>query len=77
MAEKVIPSSYQVEKVKYYTARVSGAADPDQPRWQQIYFKALQTVPGAELYFGKFLAKTVWRLLMNLLAADHPIHLPE
>lgn len=73
LAEKVLPSSYQVNIVKYYTARVSGAADPDQPRRQQIYFKALKTVTGVELFFGKFLAKTVWRPLMNLPAADRTI----
>ncbi len=27
-----------VEKLKDYTARVSGASDPDQPRRQHIYF---------------------------------------
>ncbi len=75
LAEKVLSTPYLVNKIKYYTARVSGAADSDQPRRQHIYFKALQTVPGVELYFGKFLAKTVWRPLMNLPAADRAIDL--
>lgn len=73
LADNVLPAPHQVVSVKYYTARVSGAADPGQPRRQQIYLKALQMVPEIEIFFGKFLAKTVWRPLMNLPAANRPI----
>jgi uncharacterized LabA/DUF88 family protein len=74
LAEKVLPARCQVAKVKYYTARVSGAADPDQPRRQQIYLNALGTVDEIEVFFGNFLAKNVLRPLSNLPIANKQIH---
>lgn len=73
LVDAVLPSDNNVIKIKYYTARVSGAADPDQPRQQQIYLNAMKTVPEIEIFYGKFLAKTVWCPLMNLPAADRAI----
>lgn len=59
--------------MKYYTAHVSGAADPDQPRRQHVYLSALKSVTEIEIFFGKFLAKNVWRPLVNLPIADREI----
>lgn len=73
LAEKVLPHDCQIERVKYYTARLSGAADIDQPRRQQIYLNALKTVREIDIYFGSFLAKNVWRPLLNLPVADREI----
>ncbi len=66
-----------IDKVKYYTARVSGASDPDQPRRQHIYFNALKTIPEVELFFGQFLAKAVWRPVLNLPIGDRLVTSPE
>jgi hypothetical protein len=38
-----------------------------------IYLSALRTVPQIEIYFGKFLAKNVWRPLVNIPVADRDI----
>lgn len=58
LAEAAMPAgTVIIDKVKYYTARVSGASDPDQLRRQQIDFNALKTMPEVELFFGQFLAK--------------------
>jgi uncharacterized LabA/DUF88 family protein len=47
-------------KIRYYTARVSGrASDPGQPRRQQVYLRALRTIPHLEIVFGTFLASEV------------------
>lgn len=73
LSKAILPSIYSVETVKYYTARVSGIADPDQPRRQQIYLSALQNVPGVEIYFGNFLAKAVCRPLANVPIANREI----
>ncbi|MBX3141756.1 MAG: NYN domain-containing protein [Trueperaceae bacterium] len=40
LSEAVLPSSAVVERINYYTARVSGKRDPDMPRRQQFYFGA-------------------------------------
>ncbi len=53
---------YRVDKIKYYTARVSDKVDPDQPRRQQVYLRALRTLREVQIYYGKFLV--------------HPVRLP-
>jgi hypothetical protein len=77
LSQKVLPENYSVTDVKYYTAHVSGAADPDQPRRQQIYLNALKTVPQIKTFFGKFLANTVCRPLSILPVADRDIAFGE
>ncbi len=62
LCDLALGSRYRVERIKYYTARMSDKFDSDQPRRQQIYLKALQTVPEIEIYYGKFLV--------------HPVRLP-
>lgn len=49
-----------IARIKYYTARVRGRpGDPDQPVRQQIYLRALQTLPNLEIVYGHFLAHEV------------------
>jgi uncharacterized LabA/DUF88 family protein len=46
---------------KYFTARISNRPDdPQQATRQEIYLRALQTIPNLKLYFGRFLASPVW-----------------
>ena len=77
LAKQVLPPGHNIEKIKYFTARVSGAADPGAPARQQIYFNALRTLPEIEIHFGNFLAKTVWRPLANLPVAGNQINSPS
>jgi len=74
LAEAAMPAGTVIERVKYYTARVSGAADPGQPMRQQVYFKALATLPEVEVFFGNFLAKAQWRPLLNVPVADRHLN---
>lgn len=68
MCELLLPD-LQVEKIKYFTARVSGrTADPGQPTRQQIYLRALRTLPGLEIILGSFLSHDV----MMVLASPEP-----
>lgn len=54
-SRQIIPE-YQVAKVKYFTAQVSGRpGDPTQPARQQIYMRALRTFPEIEIVEGNFL----------------------
>lgn len=76
LARQVLPAGITVERVKYFTARVSGAADPDAPRRQHAYLSALRTVPEIEIHFGRFLAKTIWRPITNFPVADATIESP-
>lgn len=73
LTQAAMPTDTVVEKLKYYTARVSGATDRDQPRRQHIYLNALLTIPEIEIFFGQFLAKALWRPLLNLPVGDRAI----
>jgi len=47
---------YQVEKMKYFTAHIQARPDdPDQPTRQQVYLRALSTLPNLEIILGHFL----------------------
>lgn len=72
LAQQVVPNA-TIAKVRYFTARVSGAVDPGAPGRQQVLFKALGTVPEVELHFGTFLAKAHWRPVMLLPVANRPL----
>jgi uncharacterized LabA/DUF88 family protein len=77
LISRLLPSNYQTRRIKYFTARVSGAADPDAPRRQAIYLSALRTVPEVEIHYGNFLSKTIWRPVMNLPLGGHFIDCPN
>lgn len=50
-------------KIKYFTALVTARpGDPDQPSRQQIYLRALKTIPNLEIIYGHFL--------------EHPVKMP-
>lgn len=50
----------KIDKVRYFTARVSARPhDLDQPQRQQIYFRALESVPEIEIHLGHFLTYEV------------------
>src|SRR5215471_3541307 len=41
--------------IKYFTAQVSARAhDPNKPTRQQIYLRALKTIPNLKIYLGQF-----------------------
>ena len=73
MADHILGAGYTVERVKYYTAHVSGAVDPNDPIKQQMYLRALKTVPEIEAFFGRFMAKPIWRPLLCAPIADRQI----
>ena len=77
LAHKVLPSSLDIDKLLYFTARSTGILNPKTPRNQQVYLNALGTLPEIEIHFGSFLAKTIWRPVMNLPVADRQIDTPE
>ena len=76
LARHVLPADHTIDKLIYFTARVSGVSDRGAPRRQQVYLKALNTLPEVEIHFGSFLAKTAWRPLINLPVADKQINSP-
>ncbi len=59
MCELLLPAD-ELGVIKYFTARVvPRTKDPDQPLRQQMYLRALQTIPNLEVYYGQFLTHAV------------------
>lgn len=59
MVQLLLPKN-QVIKIKYFTALVNARPqDPDQPHRQQIYLRALRTIPNLEIILGHFLTHVV------------------
>jgi hypothetical protein len=51
---------HDIRTIKYFTARVSARKDdPDKPSRQQIYLRALRTLPDFEIIYGSFLSHDV------------------
>ncbi|WP_419935163.1 NYN domain-containing protein [Candidatus Palauibacter sp.] len=73
----LLPAACVLDRVLYFTARVSGIPDGGTPARQQVYLNALGTLPEVDVYFGSFLAKTVWRPLINLPVAGSQIDTPK
>lgn len=61
-----------IGKIGYFTSRVSGKIDATAPVRQDMYLRALRTLPLVEIRFGTFLTKNVWMPL-----ADPPAHGPR
>lgn len=56
----LLPKSATVNEIKYFTALVSSRPnDPQQPVRQQIYIRALQTIPHLKVIYGQFLSHPV------------------
>jgi uncharacterized LabA/DUF88 family protein len=73
LSKQLVPSNHVITKVKYFTARVSGAKDPTSPQRQQIYLRAISTFPEVEIHYGSFLSKSMWRPIINLPIAGETI----
>ena len=70
LSARLLPDTCVIDKVLYFTARVSGKIDRRAPARQHAYLNALRTLPEVEVHFGNFIAKTVWRPLANLPVAN-------
>ena len=59
LCELLLPH-HSIAKIKYFTARVSARKnDPHQPIRQQMFLRALRTVPDLEVVYGSFLSHDV------------------
>jgi len=71
LCHRMLPE-HRIAEIKYFTARVSARLqDPRKPLRQQIYLRALRTIPNLSIIFGHFLSHTV----RMPLAGSPPEHL--
>ena len=74
----LLSRDWEIRRLRYFTARVSGKFGPGAPARQQIYLKALATQPEVKVHYGHFLAKTAWRPLAGRpINVPSPVTLPE
>src|SRR5258706_12911595 len=54
-------AKHSIFKIRYFTARIkSRPHDPDAPTRQQVYLRALNTIPNLTIHLGQFLTHPVW-----------------
>lgn len=62
-----------ITAIKYFTAKVSVRPnDPQQPARQQIYLRAIATLPSVSIIYGHYLSHTVKARLANPPAGGNP-----
>jgi hypothetical protein len=61
----VLPATCRITRVNYYTAPVSGRLDPTSPQRQQVYLRALRTLPLVAIHFGNFMVTKKWAGLVQ------------
>jgi hypothetical protein len=55
-----LPAHLAIVLINYYTARVSGRVDPDSPRSQHAYLRAISTRPSVKIHYGRFMTNQKW-----------------
>jgi uncharacterized LabA/DUF88 family protein len=67
----------EVVGIKYFSAMVDGADDPQRPLRQQVYLRALQMDGRVSVHIGNFLRKTIDRPIERIFIPDHELLLPD
>jgi len=66
LCNHALRSDTKVEAIKYFTARVkSRPGNPGQAQRQQVYLRALETVPNLTIHYGHFITRTAMRRLVK------------
>lgn len=65
LARASLPATCDIIRINYYYAPVTGRTDPDSPRRQNVYLRALKTLSIVSTYQGNFLANRVWAGLVR------------
>ena len=59
LSSLLIPKAFQINRIRFFTARVTGVTDPDAPTRQDIYLRAVRTLPNLSIVYGHFLTTKV------------------
>lgn len=56
LCARLLPKD-RINRIRYFTATVSARPDnPDAPQRQQVYLRALETIPGLTIHYGHYLS---------------------
>jgi uncharacterized LabA/DUF88 family protein len=60
LCSRLLPTN-KINRIRYFTALVTPRpSDPQQRVQQEIYLRALRTIPNLTIHTGRFLASKVW-----------------
>ncbi len=76
LSRAALPATCNVIRVNYYTARVSGRTNPDSPKRQHAYLRALATLPEVAVHYGNFMMSNKWAGLVQPPNFKPPFVLP-
>lgn len=65
LSKYILNHENDVLSLHYFSAKISGERNSEEPIRQEIYFRALQTVPQVKIHLGHFLTKR-----QTMLSAD-------
>ncbi len=57
LVQRLLDPENQIQRIRYFTAPVSGKFDSGTPMRQQRYLQALSTLPSVSVHQGNFLTK--------------------
>lgn len=73
MVRRHVKPHHQIVGLKYFSAKLNTRpGDPGAPARQELYFRALHTVPGTEIVLGHYLTKIVPMPLANPAPGQNP-----
>jgi uncharacterized LabA/DUF88 family protein len=56
LCRRLLPKD-EIKRIRYFTATVSAQPDnPHAPQRQQVYLRALETIPGLSIHYGHYLS---------------------
>ncbi len=59
MCRRLLPN-HDINKIRYFTSRIDAwKRDQDAPKRQDIYLRALETIPNLTIHFGRFATRPV------------------
>ncbi len=64
MMTQLLPS-HDIQRIRYFTARVKPLDDPGSRVRQDAYLGALDSLPNVEIQYGRFLKSKVYSRLVN------------
>ncbi len=74
LARRHLAAHHQIVGVKYFSAPlIARPSDPGLPGRQELYFRALRTVPNLQIILGHFLTKNVNMMRANPMPGESPI----
>ena len=73
LSRTMLQPENHITAIKYFTAKVQPRPnDPGQPTRQQVYLRALRTIPNLQIVYGHYLSHVVWMPLANPLPNQKP-----